>query len=123
MKSSGMTKQVINELSKMQIGLSLDDFGTGYSSLAYLKNIPITTLKIDRSFLMDIHHDSNASLILKAIISLGKILHLDLIAEGIETQEQLDFLIEHQCPKGQGYYLSKPLSAEEMTLFIQEQGM
>lgn len=121
MKSSKITKKVINELSKMKIGLSLDDFGTGYSSLAHLKNIPIATLKIDRSFVMDIHKNSNHALILKAIICLGRVLNLNLIAEGIETQEQLDFLIEHECSQGQGYYLSKPLSTEEMGVFMKEQ--
>lgn len=118
MKTSIMIEKTIKEISDMKIGISLDDFGTGYSSLLHLKNLPISTLKIDRSFVMDSDKNPSDALILKAIISLGKILKLNLIAEGIENQEQLQFLIKNKCPQGQGFYLSKPLSAEEMGLFM-----
>ena len=120
MKSSIMTEKIIQKISDMKIGISLDDFGTGYSSLAHLKNMPISTLKIDRSFVMDCNKNSGDPLILKAIISLGKILKLNLIAEGIENEEQLQYLIKNKCSQGQGYFLSKPLSTEEMSLLIKK---
>lgn len=120
MKSSIMTDKIIKEISDMKIGISLDDFGTGYSSLVHLKNLPISTLKIDRSFVMDSDKNPGDALILKAIISLGKILKLNLIAEGIESEEQLQFLIKNKCSQGQGYFLSKPLSTEEMSLLIKK---
>ncbi len=118
MKSSVMAEKIIKEISDMNIGISLDDFGTGYSSLLHLKNLPISTLKIDKSFVMDSDKNPGDALILKAIISLGKILKLNLIAEGIENQDQLQFLVKNKCVQGQGFYLSKPMSAEKMSLFI-----
>ena len=120
-KSTHVIDKFIKKISDMQIGLSLDDFGTGYSSFAHLKNIPFSTLKIDRSFIIDIEKKNNDALILKAIISLGKTMNLNLIAEGIETEEQLKFLIQNECTHGQGFYLSKPLSAKEMGLFIKKE--
>jgi diguanylate cyclase (GGDEF)-like protein len=120
MSSSNRVEKIIQEISDMNIGISLDDFGTGYSSLSHLKRLPITALKIDKSFIMDIMKDPNDALIVKSIISLGKILNLNLIAEGIETQEQLQFMIKNQCQCGQGFYLSKPLSPEEMGLLLQK---
>jgi diguanylate cyclase (GGDEF)-like protein len=114
MTSSTVIEKIVNELSDMKIGLSLDDFGTGYSSLSHLKRLPITALKIDKSFITDVTTSPNDALIVQSIISLGKMLNLNLIAEGIETEEHLDFLIEHGCYEGQGFYLSKPLTKEEM---------
>ena len=120
MSSSNRVEQIIQEISDMNISVSLDDFGTGYSSLSHLKRLPISALKIDKSFIMDIMKDPNDALIVKSIISLSNILNLNLIAEGIETQEQLQFMINNQCEYGQGFFLSKPLSPEEMVLFLQE---
>jgi diguanylate cyclase (GGDEF)-like protein len=118
MISTSITEKTIKEISDLNIGISLDDFGTGYSSLLHLKSLPISTLKIDKTFVMDYDKSPNDTRILKAIISLGNNLKINLIAEGIETQEQLQFLIKNKCAQGQGFYLSKPLSAEEMTLFM-----
>lgn len=118
MMSTSIAKKTIKEISDLNIGISLDDFGTGYSSLLHLKSLPISTLKIDKTFVMDYNKTSNDARILKAIISLGNNLNINLIAEGIETQEQLQFLIKNKCAQGQGFYLSKPLSTEEMTLFM-----
>ncbi len=120
MSSSSSIDKIIDELSHMNIGISLDDFGTGYSSLSHIKRLPITALKIDRSFVMDIHKDKNDDLIIASIISLGNILKLNLIAEGIESAEQLQFLIKNQCPYGQGYYFSKPLTVNAMGALLQQ---
>lgn len=118
MKSSRIVEKTVEEIAAMDIGISLDDFGTGFSSLLHLKNLPISTLKIDRAFVMDCDKNPSDALVLKAIISLGRILNLNLVAEGIETPEQLKFIIKNKCARGQGYYLSKPLFADEMTLFM-----
>jgi diguanylate cyclase (GGDEF)-like protein/PAS domain S-box-containing protein len=99
----------LRKLSSMGIHLSIDDFGTGYSSLSYLKRFPIDTLKIDQSFVRDILTDADDAAIVKTIIVLAHSLKLKVIAEGVETMEQLIFLREQQCDQMQGYYLSKPM--------------
>ena len=104
----------INDLHAIGVGLAIDDFGTGYSSLAYLKQLPVQTLKIDRSFIKDLSTDANDEAIAIAIIQLGKSMHLSVIAEGVETQEQAAFLLRHGCKLAQGYFYSKPVLAQDM---------
>ncbi|MBD7909052.1 EAL domain-containing protein [Sporosarcina gallistercoris] len=105
---------VLKELKKLGIGISIDDFGTGYSSLNYLKNFPIDYIKIDKSFVSELMNDENDAIIVVATITLAHNLHKEVIAEGVETQEQLEFLKKHNCDIIQGYFFSKPLSACEI---------
>ena len=104
----------INDLHAIGVGLAIDDFGTGYSSLAYLKQLPVQTLKIDRSFIKDISSDANDEAIAIAIIQLGKSMQLSVIAEGVETQEQAAFLLRHGCRLAQGYFYSRPVLAQDI---------
>ena len=106
------TLAVLRALKDMGIGLAIDDFGTGYSSLSYLRQFPIDVLKIDQSFVRDIGSDADDAAIVSAIISMGRNLKLKVIAEGVETQEQLAFLQAHQCEEVQGFYFSQALAAD-----------
>lgn len=107
MQDAESTIQTLQAIKEMGIWLAIDDFGTGYSSLSYLRRFPIDVLKIDQSFVRDLTTDSNDAALVSAIISLGKSLKLNIIAEGIETLEQLDFLKAHHCEEGQGYLFSR----------------
>ena len=106
--------QVLEQLKALGIGISIDDFGTGYSSFNYLKNFPIDYIKIDKSFVSEIMNNEKDAVIVKAIITLAHNLHKEVIAEGVETKEQLDFLKNHQCDISQGYFFSKPLPVDEI---------
>ncbi|MGK7934092.1 MAG: putative bifunctional diguanylate cyclase/phosphodiesterase [Microcystaceae cyanobacterium] len=110
--------QLISQLHQMKIRLSLDDFGTGYSSLSYLKKFPFSVLKIDKSFIADISHDLDAVSLVQTIITMAHSLNLKVIAEGIETKQQAEFLKEAGCDYGQGYYFSQPILAEEFTQLL-----
>ncbi len=111
---------ILKELKAVGISFSLDDFGTGYSSLSYLKRFPIDYLKIDRSFVRDITTDPVGAGLVKAIIAMANVLRIKVIAEGVETYEQLDFLRSHGCDITQGYFCSKPLAAEDFTELLQD---
>jgi len=118
MQNSDSSASVLQALKTMGVQLALDDFGTGYSSLSYLKRFPIDVLKVDQSFVRDISTNSSDAAIIEAIISMGKSLKQRVIAEGIETQEQLTFLRAHHCDEGQGYYFSPPVVAEQFAQLL-----
>ncbi|MEG4987199.1 EAL domain-containing protein [Microcoleus sp. BR0-C5] len=120
MTDVSFTVSVLQQLQDMGINISLDDFGTGYSSLWSLKNFPLNNLKIDKSFVADLVTGSSGATIVKLAIALGQGLNLQVIAEGVETAEQLAFLRSHKCDMGQGYFFSKPIPAAAITqLFLE----
>ncbi|RJF96813.1 EAL domain-containing protein [Noviherbaspirillum cavernae] len=110
--------KLLTAIKAMGVRLAIDDFGTGYSSLGQLKNFPIDTLKVDRSFIRDIATSADDKAITEAIIAMGKTLSLTVVAEGVETMEQEAFLREHACDEMQGYYFSKPIAADEFTALL-----
>jgi len=111
-------EKMLNEVSATGVQFSIDDFGAGYSSLSYLKRFPINTLKIDQSFMRGIPGDANNAAIAKAIIILAHGLGIQVVAEGVESAEQINFLRAQACDAMQGYYLGKPLPAEEITALL-----
>ena len=113
--------RLLHDLHRLGISLSIDDFGTGYSSLAYLKRFPVDKLKIDRSFIHDIGHDADDAAITRAIITLGESLNLHVIAEGVESEDQLAFLRREGCREIQGYFISKPLTADAFAVWFMSQ--
>ena len=109
---------ILLHLKRMGLHIALDDFGTGYSSLNYLKQFPIDTLKIDRSFVIDVTTDPDSAAIGIAIVLLSKSLHLTVVAEGVETEAQLNFFRQHQADQIQGYFFSKPMPADEFKQWV-----
>lgn len=105
---------MLQQLKKIGVHVSIDDFGTGFSSLSYLKNFPVDTLKMDQSFVKELRNNPNDETIVKTIISMSHNLNLIVVAEGIETKEQLVFLQQHLCDEGQGNFLGKPLTASQL---------
>jgi diguanylate cyclase (GGDEF)-like protein len=114
MSNEDLMFPVLQELKEIGLNLVIDDFGTGYSSLSYLKQFPVNKLKIDRSFIRDLSIDPDDAAITSAIISMAKGLGLKVIAEGVETNEQMAFLRDHLCDEIQGYFFSKPITASEI---------
>jgi EAL domain-containing protein (putative c-di-GMP-specific phosphodiesterase class I) len=111
--------EVLRCISGLGIELAIDDFGTGYSSLAYLQKLPFNKLKIDYSFIKNIPQDNEEAKLVKSIIHIANALNLRVIAEGVETDAQKEFLLNNGCNYIQGYYYSKPLSANDMLKYIQ----
>jgi diguanylate cyclase (GGDEF)-like protein/PAS domain S-box-containing protein len=120
MSHSDKTLSTLNALKEIGVTVSVDDFGTGYSSISYLKRFPIDRLKVDRSFIMDIPADKDDMAITAAVIAMAHSLKLDVVAEGVETKEQLDYLLENDCDEVQGYYFSKPLPPDVCAEFLKK---
>jgi EAL domain-containing protein (putative c-di-GMP-specific phosphodiesterase class I) len=118
MTDADFAVKVLTELKALGIRVSVDDFGTGFSSLGYLKRLPVDILKIDQSFVRDVSTDPDAAALVMTIISLAHNLRLKVIAEGVETEEQLRFLRLLRCDEIQGYLFSKPLPAEEFRALL-----
>ena len=108
------------QLKESGVKLSIDDFGTGYSSLSYLRHFPLDFLKIDQSFIRDMLTDANGAAIVRSIITLGHSLQFQIIAEGVETAPQRDYLRENGCDEMQGYLYSKPLPARALESLLRE---
>jgi EAL domain-containing protein (putative c-di-GMP-specific phosphodiesterase class I) len=119
-------EQSVNKMGELKangVSLSIDDFGTGYSSLSALKSFPISTLKIDKSFVRDLGTSADDEAIAMAVISLGHKLNLRVLAEGVETEQQRQFLRANDCDEMQGYLYSRPVSAEEIATLLKSQGL
>jgi predicted signal transduction protein with EAL and GGDEF domain len=118
MEQGGVVERRLRELADLGVQLAIDDFGTGYSSLSYLKHFPVSTLKIDRSFIVDVASNPDAAAITMAIIALAKAMDLDVVAEGVETREQAEFLRWKGCQKAQGYLLGRPAPVQMFTEYL-----
>jgi EAL domain-containing protein (putative c-di-GMP-specific phosphodiesterase class I) len=112
----------LSEIKDLGVRISVDDFGTGYSSMNYLKRFPIDTLKIDQTFVREVPEDPDDTAITSAIIALGHALRLDVVAEGVETKPQLEFLHEQGCDRAQGYLLSRPKAADDFADWLRGRG-
>jgi diguanylate cyclase (GGDEF)-like protein len=115
------TLRILTDLKSMGVKIAIDDFGTGYSSLATLQRFPLDTIKIDRSYIRDIAIRGEDRNLTEAIIAMGKSLSLTVVAQGVETKEQADFLRQHACDEFQGFYFNKPMSADQFTELLQAQ--
>jgi EAL domain-containing protein (putative c-di-GMP-specific phosphodiesterase class I) len=121
MQNGESTISILRQLKNIGLRLAIDDFGTGYSSLSYLKQFPVDALKIDRSFIKGIPEDPEDSAITKAIIAMAHSLDLRVVAEGVETEQQLQFLLRNGCDEMQGYLFSRPTTDETIETFLQEE--
>jgi diguanylate cyclase (GGDEF)-like protein/PAS domain S-box-containing protein len=122
MQNPERAARALADLDALGVSIAIDDFGTGYSSLAYLKRFPVDTLKIDRSFVKDLPEDADDAAITRAVIALGRSLRLAVVAEGVESPRQLEYLAAHGCDQIQGYVISQPLPAEEFEKLIAGMG-
>jgi diguanylate cyclase (GGDEF)-like protein len=112
------TRLVLAALRQLGISIALDDFGTGYSSLSYMRRFPIDTLKVDRSFVRDLTTDTGDAGVVSAVINMGLSLNMRVVAEGVESPEQLEFLVQHGCQEAQGFHFSQPLEASACGAFL-----
>jgi diguanylate cyclase (GGDEF)-like protein/PAS domain S-box-containing protein len=119
MRHAESTAAALDQLKAIGVRLAVDDFGTGYSSLSYLTRFPIDTLKLDQSFVRDVFASGEDAIVVCAVIGMGNSLHHTVVAEGVETLQQLEFLQAHGCAEGQGYYFSRPLPADEFAKLLQ----
>ena len=120
MANAEQTAAKLQALREMGVSLAIDDFGTGYSSLAYLKRLPITTLKIDKTFITDLNRDPDDTAITTTVITMAHSLGLTVVAEGVESETQLRFLDHFRCDEIQGHWLSRPVDPESCLRFIRE---
>jgi diguanylate cyclase (GGDEF)-like protein/PAS domain S-box-containing protein len=118
MQESKSTDLVLEALKRIGVKIALDDFGTGYSSLSHLRRFPVDTLKVDKSFVRDVTTDAANAGVVSALIQMGKSLHMRVVAEGVETKDQLSFLKERGCAEAQGYYFSRPLKAGDFSVLM-----
>lgn len=110
----GSTESLVRSLTQLGVTISLDDFGTGFSSLTYLRKLPFSRIKIDRSFVREMLVRPDCEAIVKSVIGLARDLHIDVVAEGVETQEQLDYLRKAECKEVQGYLIGRPMMADQI---------
>jgi diguanylate cyclase (GGDEF)-like protein/PAS domain S-box-containing protein len=120
MQDSQATTLVLNALRSLGVQLALDDFGTGYSSLSYVRRFPIDVLKVDRSFVLNLNSNADDASVVSAVINMGKSLRMRVVAEGVETPEQVEFLRQHGCSEAQGNHFSHPLRADAVARFLRE---
>jgi EAL domain-containing protein (putative c-di-GMP-specific phosphodiesterase class I) len=114
LESAGTTLDTLHALRRLGVQLTLDDFGTGYSSLSYLSQLPVTRLKMDQAFVAGLANDVNGTAVARAVVSLGRSLGLETVAEGIETQEQVEHLLDIECELAQGYLFSQPVERDQI---------
>jgi EAL domain-containing protein (putative c-di-GMP-specific phosphodiesterase class I) len=119
MKRAESAISVLQALRAIGVQLAVDDFGTGYSSLSYLSRFPVDALKIDQSFIRQITSSPPKSAIITTIISMGQSLNLRVIAEGVETHEEMAYLLTHKCDEAQGYYFSKPVPHQQFATLLE----
>ena len=122
MENTERTLRILSELGAMGVRLAIDDFGTGYSSLAYLRRFPIHKLKMDQSFVRDLGTTEGDVVIAQAIVNLGRNLHLEVVAEGIETADELSALRAYGCETMQGYHFARAVPAEEIVRLLSADG-
>jgi EAL domain-containing protein (putative c-di-GMP-specific phosphodiesterase class I) len=119
MKRAESAASVLKTLRENGVQLAIDDFGTGYSSLSYLRKFPVDSLKIDQSFVRQITSSPDETSIVAAVISMGRSLKLRVVAEGVETQEELSFLQAHRCDEAQGYFFSRPVPPQQFAKLLE----
>jgi EAL domain-containing protein (putative c-di-GMP-specific phosphodiesterase class I) len=119
MEDAESAMQTLRALKDIGVQLAVDDFGVGYSSFSYLRKFPLDALKVDRSFINDISSNPDNAMILSALINIGKSLKHRVVAEGVETEEQLHFLQQEGCSEGQGYFFCRPVIAEKFAEFLE----
>jgi EAL domain-containing protein (putative c-di-GMP-specific phosphodiesterase class I) len=118
MDETGSGQRMLGRLKELGVGVAIDDFGEGFSSLSRLRQLPVGRLKIDRSFMSEVPEQGEPTAVIKAIIQLAEALGREVVAEGVETEEQRTFLLEQNCPLGQGFHLCRPLPADEVTALL-----